>query len=310
MGCRPDHSASGTTCAPRPVPWGGVVARLRASTSARRLVPTGIALIGTDILYRTLVRMSPRRSAAAVDSMSAVVGGTSRGADVARLAPRHVAALARGWELTWRPWELARIPIRGRERLDAARATGRGVIVSHAHLGPLAGRVPLMRLVSPVLLPHGDWLLEEPKPGYNGYQVEQTRKLYQGAGAELVHHIGSAPRMYRTLRGGGAVLLSMDVPGSRRTDFLGKPVDLDDGTAQLAARTGALVVPVALMPTRRRWEIEIYPALDPRDFDGPDELHLALARIHEELIMRAPEHLEGPGRLWASATSQGWRAEA
>jgi lauroyl/myristoyl acyltransferase len=157
-----------------------------------------------------------------------------------------------------------------------------------------------------LLVPQGDWLLDEPRAGYNGYQVEHWRRLYRDAGAEMVHHVGSAPRLQRTLRDGGTVLISMDVPGDRRTEFLGKPVDLDDGTARLAVRTGALVLPMALVPAGRRWELEIHEALDPRDFAGPDELHLALARLHERLILRAPEHLEAPGRLWADATARGW----
>jgi lauroyl/myristoyl acyltransferase len=272
------------------------------------LVPTELALMGTDAFYRSMARLDPRRAAAAAASMAAVIGGTPREAEVARLAPRHVAAIARGWELSWRPWELARIPIRGRERLDAARATGRGLIVSHSHLGPLAGWVPLVRIMRPMLFPQGDWLLDEPRHGYNGYQIEHWRKLYQDAGTELMHHIGSAPRAYRMLRRGGSVLISMDVPGERRTEFLGKPVDLDDGTARLATKAGALVLPASLRPSGRRWEIEIHPALDSREFDGPDELHLALTRVHEELIMQAPEHLESPDRLWARATPEGWYA--
>ena len=300
--------AAGGQWGPRPVPWGGVVARVRACTSARRLVPTGVALLGTDVFYRCAVRLSSRRAAAAHASVAAVVGGTSREAEATSLAPRHAAAIARGWELTWRPWELDRIPINGLERLGEACTAGRGVIVSHAHLGPLAGWVPLVRTLRPVLFPQGDWLLEEPRPSYNGYQTEHWRKLYQDAGAEMMHHIGSAPLAYRTLRRGGYVLISMDVPGDHRTEFLGKPVDLDDGTARLAVKAGALVVPAALIPVGRRWEIEIQPAMDPRDFAGPDELHLALTRVHQQLIMQAPEHLEDPGRLWTQASPKGWYA--
>lgn len=302
-------SANRSAWGPRPVPWGGVVARLRASTSARRLVPTELALIGTEVCYRSMARLSRRRGKAAEAAMAAVLGGTAREAEAPGLATRHVAAIARGWELTWRPWELDRIPVVGRERLDAARANGRGLIVSHAHLGPLAGWVPLARTLRPMLFPQGDWLLDEPRRGYNGYQVEHWRKLYQAAGAELMHHVGSAPRAYRMLRRGGSVLITMDVPGDRRTQLLGKPVDLDDGTARLAVKSDALVLPAGLMPRGRRWEIEIHPALDPRDFAGPDELHAALSRVHEELIMRAPEHLENPDRLWARATPEGWYAD-
>jgi lauroyl/myristoyl acyltransferase len=270
------------------------------------VVPTGVALAGTDLLYRLVWRLSRRRMAETTALVETIVGGTPAEADLPRLAREYVAARARGWELTWRPWELARIPIRGVERIDKARATGRGLVISHTHLGPLAGWVVLGRLLHPMLAPQGDWLLDEPDSGYHGYQVERWRSIYHDAGIELVYAKGSALTVYKALRRGGAVLLAMDVPGGRRTRFLGKPVDLDDGTAQLAVKTDALVLPAALMPLGRRWEIQIGEALDPRDFSAPDELHLVLAAIHEELIMRAPEHLEDPSRLWASATRDGW----
>jgi lauroyl/myristoyl acyltransferase len=301
-----DSSDGGASWSPRPVPWGGVLARVRASVAARRVVPTGVALIGTDLLYQSMLRLSSRRMAAAMASMEAVVGGTPAEADLPRLARGHIAARARGWELTWRPWELERIPIRDVSRIHQARATGRGLMFSKSHLGPVAAWVPLGRLLRPLLLPADEWLLDAPTPGHDGYRVEQRRKIFHDAGIELIHAQGSAMAMYKVLSRGGAVLLSMDMPGGRRTQFLNKPVDLVDGTAQLAVKTDALVLPAALMPLGRRWEIQIGEALDPREFSSPDELHLALATIHEELIMRAPEHLENPLWRWARATRDGW----
>ena len=289
-----------------PVPWGGVSGRLRASVGARRVVPTALALAGTDLLYGVALRLSRRRMAQAVAAMNAVVGGTPAEVELVRLARGHVAAQARGWELTWRPWELARIPIRDAARIDEVRATGRGLVISHTHLGPLAGWVPLGRLLRPLYHPAGDWAVHPPRPGYNGYQLEQRRRLYREAGIELIHAPGSAMALYKALTRGGAALLTMDAPGDRRTDFLGKPVDMDDGTARIAARTDAVVLPSALMPVGRRWEIRIGEPLDPRKFASPDDLHLALAAVHERIVLRAPEHLEDPRRLWADASRDGW----
>lgn len=297
---------AGPAFSPRPVPWGGVLARLRASVGARRLVPTGPALVATDLFYDLMLRVSPTRMAAATESMAAVVGGTPQVADLPRLARRHVAARARGWELTWRPWELDRVPIRGEQRLEQARATGRGLLLSKSHLGPLAAWVPLARSVGRLLLPADRWLLDQPNPGYDGYRVEHRRKIFHDADIELVPSANSALALYQALRRGGVVLLSMDMPGERRTQFLGKPVDLVDGTAQLAVRTDSLVLPVALMPLGRRWEIQVGEPLDPREFDSADRLHLALAAEHEQLILRAPEHLENPLWRWARATPDGW----
>lgn len=295
----------------RRVPWGGPLARVRASVGLRRLIPTGLALLGTDLLYQLMLRLSRRRMAAANASMEAVVGGTPYETEISRLARSHVAAQARGWELTWRPWELERVPVRGVSRIHQARATGRGLVVSKSHLGPTAGWVPLGRLLRPLYAPASDWIVDELPPGYNGYQVEHRLKVFQDAGIELIHARGSALTLLRVLTGGGAVLLSMDLPGRRRTQFLGKPVDMADGTAQLAVKAGALVVPAALMPLGRRWEIQVGDILDPRNFSSPGELHRALAAIHESFIMRAPDHLESPLRPghWATATRDGWYRE-
>jgi len=296
-----------TLSTPRPVPWGGVLARVRASVGARRLVPTSIALVGTDMLCWLALRTSTRRMANATTLVSPIVGRTPAEADITSVARRFIAARARGWELTWRSWELERVPIRGAEKIGHARATGRGLIISHAHLGPLAGWVPLGRLLQPLLATQGDWLTDDPRPGYDGYRVERWRAVYREAGIELIHATGSALRIYKELTRGGAVLLAMDVPGTRRTQFLGKPVDMDDGTAQLAAKTDALILPAAMMPHGRRWEIQIGEPLDTREFTSADELHLALAAIHEQNIMRAPEHMESPPLwLWGQATRDGW----
>ena len=306
----PRHRAepvAGPVSPARAVPWGGVVARLRASVGLRRLIPTGPALVATDLLCNLALRVNGRRMATAVELVDPIFGNTLHEADITGVARRFVAARARGWELTWRPWELDHIPIHGLDRLGRARASGRGVIISHTHVGPLAGWVPLIRSLRPVLFPQGDWLTNDPQPGYKGYQIEHRRKLYQDAGAEMLHHVGSAPRVFRTLRAGGAVLITMDVPGNRRTPFLGKAVDFDDGTASLAVKCNSLVVPAALVPAGRRWDIHIGDALDPDDFTGVDELHLAIARIHEEHILRYPEHLEPVVHgLWASVTRDGW----
>ena len=49
-----------TSVAP-PLPWGGLSARIRASVTARRLVPTELALIATDLVYRAGLRLSTNR---------------------------------------------------------------------------------------------------------------------------------------------------------------------------------------------------------------------------------------------------------
>lgn len=293
-------------CTPHPVPWGGVLARLRASVGLRRLVPTGPALVATDLVHHALLRLRPSRFDEACAVMEAVVGGTPLEADIPRLARRHVAAAARQWELTWRPWELDRFPVHGLEHLHAARAAGRGTLISFMHYGPFVGYTALRGVVE-MHTPSGDWLLEKPRAGYNGYQLEQRRRVLCGA-FTMTRAEGSAGTLMRALRGGGTAMLAMDVPGRTPTRFLGKTVEMTDGSARLARSTDSLVVPVAVVPRGRRFAVRFQEPVDPRDHDSADDLHQTLATIHEKTVLEAPEHLESPLRAggWTIANRDGW----
>jgi lauroyl/myristoyl acyltransferase len=284
-------------------------ARLRASVALRRLVPTELALIATDALCRVTLRLRPERMTQAVATVDAIVGdpgGSGDHADLTGLATRHVMARARGWELTWRPWQLRRIPVHGVEHLTAARVAGRGLIVSFVHLGPSAGWVALGPLLAPAVLLSNDRLDTPPAPGYAGYQLEHRRRVFRESAIERLHVRGSAMAVYKLLAAGGTAMMSMDIPGDRRVEFLGRPVDLPTGTPELAVRTGALVLPAAMLPEGRRWRIELRPPLDPREFAGVEELHRALLDIHGHDVRRHPEHFESPQRNWPNATRHGW----
>ena len=49
-------------CTPQPVPWGGVVARVRASVGLRRLIPTDVALAASDATQRLASAVRPSGS--------------------------------------------------------------------------------------------------------------------------------------------------------------------------------------------------------------------------------------------------------
>ena len=128
------------------------------------------------------------------------------------------------------------------------------------------------------------------------------------AGFEMLRAQNSARRLITLLKSEETVLLALDLPGRTSTQFLGKPVDMTDGTARLASMTDSLIVPVAVLPRGRKWYIHVDEAVDPRDYASTTDLHQTLATIHERLIMRAPDHLENPLRDggWARATRDGW----
>ena len=295
---------------PRPVPWGGNIARLRASERVRKVIPTGLALTFSDLVYGALYARNPARRAAAEAAMEAIVGGTPAEPDIPRLARRHALAEARQWEMAFRPWELRSSPIDGIDNLRKARVSGRGIIISITHFGPLLGWVALARHLDETFhVPTGEWFFEPPPAGYNGYQVEQRRKVLIESGFALLRARGSARPLRQLLKDGEMVILNIDLPGSTPTPFLGKTVEMTNNTARLATFSDSLVVPAALVPEGRRWRIRIEEALDPRDHPTPDDLHFAVMDVHTRAVMRAPEHLEDPLRLggWAQATRAGWR---
>lgn len=297
---------------PRPVPWGGVVARLRGSTALRRVVPLQVAVAGTRLVYLLAARLRPDRLVTARAAMAAVVVGTPQEGRLEELTRRHAGARAEAVEFNWRPWRLARIPVDGLDRILDARASGRGTVISFVHLGPMNGRTRLGRMLAPVHVPVGSWVFEDPPAGYPGYRLEYVRRLTRDAGQRMVTARGSRAALTAVLADGGIVMLAMDLPGSTTTTFLGKHVQMASGSARMACDTDAVVVPVALLPgPRSRWRIEVGEPLDPRAFESWTELHQALADWHSARILQAPEHYEDPVRpgAWTVADGSGWRGD-
>ena len=117
---------------------------------------------------------------------------------------------------------------------------------------------------------------------------------------------GSFEIVQTLLRRGEPVFLFFDMPGPRETRFLGKPVMLADGTAQLAARADALVLPLRSRRVGSEVWLDACAPLDPRDFASSDELHDALAAQHERWILENPAALEDPRSTGWEATVRAW----
>ncbi|MGZ6824953.1 MAG: hypothetical protein ACXVF9_21040 [Blastococcus sp.] len=297
---------------PRAVPWGGVVARVRASSALRRFVPAPVAMAALDLVQRVAVARNPARLDASRAAMAAIVGGTPLEGDLERLAFRHLCAWSRGWELMWRPWLIEKMRIEGAEAL-AGIEPGRGVIFSSPHFGPLAGAAALTRVAGPVHMALGEFMFAPEAPaGYNGYQNEQVRRYLGGRGWVPVRAMGSARTFTRVLSEGGRVLINLDVPGKAPVRFLGKTVELMNGTARLAMSSDAVVVPVVPLPHGRSWTLHLGTPLDPRNFASWEDLLQATVTAVEAFVLQAPEYLENPLRDggWAVATRDGWRRSA
>lgn len=240
------------------------------------------------------------------------VAGPSPGVD--RLARAH---LARHEQREWcigRPAALTRMPAIGAGNLRDAHARGRGVIVSFCHVGmfPGVGITVAECTGAPVHPVAGAWLAAPPT-AETPPRAAGWRAAYASAGITVVDAAGSFQRLHADLARAEIVTMAFDWPGDTVTVFLGRPVAMATGTARLAHRTGALIVPVYRSLRRWRPVSRFAEPLDPASHDGWEPLHRALAAVHERWIAADPAALEDPRRpgCWgAEATAAGWGALA
>ncbi|HEY7836863.1 MAG TPA: hypothetical protein VIB59_05315 [Solirubrobacteraceae bacterium] len=272
--------------------------RLKTSTVLRRAVPTRLVLARAERKAHRLWRAHQPTREHALDVVRAIVAGTAREGDLEELAERHVVE-RQAWEaLFWQPWRRPKVEGESLRRLREAQSEDRGLILSGAHLGPFfAVSFGLDGVGVHHFLVMGNWYYEEPSHDVWGRRTARWRIGLPAL--PVVRPRGSYGVLAELLRLGLTATVYFDLPGGHETRFLGKPVMLVDGTARLACETDALVLPQRISRHGTVSRIEYFEALDPRTFSGPDELHDALAAVHEGLILEEPAALQDP-------TDTGW----
>ena len=125
-----------------------------------------------------------------------------------------------------------------RRALAEATASGRGVMLLSAHLGPYED-------VARSLLAHGAPLLAVTKAAYDPRLEFVFERLRRGLPSVARDQPGAAMRMVRHLRGGGVLGIPMDLASrvpSVRVPFFGQLAATPVGPARIALRTSARVV--------------------------------------------------------------------
>src|ERR1051325_6854108 len=122
-------------------------------------------------------------------------------------------------ELFWRPWLMRRGEIRGMEHLEAARATGRGIVAVFPHFGIPYAQFPIMRRYG-----IDAWVIASPRhyedlgDGYDARMTCQGRAYVDmlEPGRAIVRRPGEAAfdSALRALRDGELVSVAFDLPGS------------------------------------------------------------------------------------------------
>jgi lauroyl/myristoyl acyltransferase len=281
--------------------------RLRTSPAIRTVLPSRLVVARAERKARRLWREHEASHAYAVRTMEAVVAGTPREADLEEIAERHLVEIE-AWEaLFWQPWSAPHVDARSRALLQGTCAGERGVLLSACHLGPYFPKAKtLVTLGIEPYVVTGDFFLEEPSNDYWGRRLARWRRGVPDV--PLVRPRGSFAVLAGALERRETVLVYFDMPGPHETRFLGKPAMLADGTARLAVETDALVLPVRSWRRGHRLALDAHEPLDPRSFAGVDDLHEALAALHERLILEQPEAMADPADYgWGDgATAQRW----
>lgn len=301
-----------------PTVGSGLTAR---ATYAAYRTGAAVAMALPSRVATRLARSAGRASSVALAERRALVArhqqrvhGGTLSADAERRQVRQVfESYARYWLEAFRlPEETpasisARMDVEGRDHLDAAYRAGEGVLLATAHLGgwdfgaawlAVEGYQPLAvveQLDPPELF---EWF------------ASWRRRL----GLEIVPTgPAAATAVLEGLRQGRTIGLvsDRDLQGNGvEVEFFGEPTRLPGGPAVLALRTGAPLLPVAVLfqPGDRHLAVIRAPIPARREGrfrDDVTRITQAMARELESLIRRAPDqwHLLQPN--WPS--DPGWR---
>jgi KDO2-lipid IV(A) lauroyltransferase len=205
---------------------------------------------------------------------------------------------------TLRPEQmLARVEFEGDERVRAAHALGRGVLLFTGHFGywEINALVHALQL-NPIAV------LARPLDNRRLHDLlEQVRGR---TGNSVIYRRGAVRRVLRALAANQAVAVLIDqhiqAADAVYVDFFNRPAATTSALAALALRTGAPVIPVFALPLPGgRFRMVYEHAVDPPRNDHPDALRDFTQRCTDVLEMYIRRHPE----LWLWMHRR-WRADA
>jgi KDO2-lipid IV(A) lauroyltransferase len=208
---------------------------------------------------------------------------------------------------TWTPRKIAgRITLDGFDRLQAAIASGRGVVVVTAHFG----NWDLLACLSARL---GVPLHVVTRDLKGGRTNRSWMRMRAQMGVHLHPALGSGGALLSALRRGEVVAFVIDqhMPPKLGVSvpFFGRPASTTDAPAVLAARTGAAVLPAFLFregfERHRLWVgPEIPLSAGPRK-EATRESTARFSQAVEEVVRAHPEQWIWLHRRWKIAESPG-----
>ena len=289
-----------------PVP---LVVRLKTSR-LRELIPTRLVVARAERRGRAIWQQGGDARENALAVIETIVGDERSRAELAELAQQYLVEVEVERALFWQRWVRPLKDAASTANLDQALASGRGVLVSVCHQGPMGpGHAAITSPRRTLYSTSAPWFFAQPSHDHWGRRLARWRRELYARNQRALSSAGAFGVLQLLLEAGELVLIQFDMPGSRETRFLGKPVMLTTGTVRLALRADALVLPMRTRRVAHRVWVDIEAPLDPRDFADDHALHEALAAVHERWILDSPATLEDPRRegAWeAGATATAW----
>jgi lauroyl/myristoyl acyltransferase len=212
--------------------------------------------------------------------------------DVVRTFAEYAACLAESLGAEREDARRARVCAEGVEHLEAALASGRGVVMVTAHAGAWdsAGRFLVERFGRPVVVVMQGEADARARAFHDQVRARSGVEVLIVGDDEL-----SALPLLRHLRAGGVAACQIDraAPSGRsiEVELFGKPFGLPEGPFRVAALAGALVLPLfARRAGYFDYELSIHPALDLPRRPSAEELTEAARKAASAMERFLREH--------------------
>jgi KDO2-lipid IV(A) lauroyltransferase len=291
----------------------------RVASTLVRVLPRRASFVLADRVADVLLATVPTKFDALRDNLRLVLPD-ARDGELDRVVRRNVRHLSRSWvDVMAIPLDPSRTTRRLREvdlhHYTDALARGNGVVVVSMHFGAWEAGLAAwnggggqLALLAEQLRPQKLFEAIAGARGALGVKVIpiDIETMLQGD-AQTARRIGAAAmrEVFKHLRSGGgiAIAIDRDLSGTgTKIPFFGKPAPIPLGVVEVAIRSGAAVVPIALL--RTSWGVEglVFPerAYDP---DAPREeeaerIAREILTIFEGVIRKNPDQWHVLDPVW------------
>jgi KDO2-lipid IV(A) lauroyltransferase len=270
----------------------------RVASTLVRVLPRRASFVLADRVADVLLATVPNKFDALRDNLRLVLPDAKDG-ELDRVVRRNVRHLSRSWvDVMAIPLDPSRTTRRLREvdlhHYTDALARGKGVVVVSMHFGAWEAGLAAwnggggrLALLAEQLRPQKLFEAIAGARGALGVKVIpiDIETMLQGD-AQAARRIGAAAmrEVFKHLRGGGgiAIAIDRDLSGTgTKIPFFGKPAPIPLGVVEVAIRSGAAVVPIALL--RTSWGVEglVFPE---RKYDPNASREEEAERIAREIL--------------------------